>query len=180
MAAAVKAAATIDGAAIDAVEAWGDLVGGCYSVSLALRGGVAAAPALAEQILQSVQRVGRAPGGAGRADRAGERAAAVHGGSDAGSAARARSEPSGRRSYALTVDDVVRPTQPDGVLAFQFAAAPYRGRVRARLGGGRIAATACFANQRAPRACEAACTDILAHVRDVAPAPEPAAKGATK
>lgn len=173
IATAVRTAATADGTAIDAIDAWGDPVAGCYSVSLALRGGAAPAPAVADQILQSIQKANRAPGTAGSADR-----------SDAPSASSTKRAAAGARSgaaaYALTVDDVVRPTQPDGVLAFQFAAAPYHGRVRARLGAGRIAATACFANQRSPHRCEAACTDILVQVRDTAPVIEPAAKGATR
>jgi hypothetical protein len=61
----------------------------------------------------------------------------------------------------IAVRDVVRPAGPEGVLAFAFARSPYRGRVRARLGGGRIDAVACFANQREPGACDAACTRVL-------------------
>jgi hypothetical protein len=61
----------------------------------------------------------------------------------------------------LAVSDVVAPTGPDGVLAFAFAAAPYHGRLRARLAAGRIAAIACFANQREPAACAAACGRVL-------------------
>jgi hypothetical protein len=61
----------------------------------------------------------------------------------------------------LAPADIARPSGPDGALAFSFARPPYRGRVRAQLGGGRISAVACFGNQREPRACDAACTYVL-------------------
>ena len=134
IAGAVAKAAAADGVAIDRVEAWGDPAVGCYSVSLALHGGTAAAPVLADQVLESFQRVSRPRGG--------------------------------------SLDGIELPRQADGVLAFRFTAAPYRGGVRARLGNGRIAAIACFANQRAPLACEAACTGVLARL------PGPAASAA--
>jgi len=65
---------------------------------------------------------------------------------------------------ALAVDDLVRPSGADGVLAFQFAAPPYRGRVRAQLSSGRISAIACFRNHRTPAVCDAACADVLGRV----------------
>jgi len=61
----------------------------------------------------------------------------------------------------LAPTEVVRPIGPDGTLAFGFARPPYRGRVRARVGAGRIAAVACFANQREPLTCDAACRGVL-------------------
>jgi hypothetical protein len=61
----------------------------------------------------------------------------------------------------LSPSEIARPTEPDGVLGFGFARPPYRGRVRARLGGGRVSAVACFGNQREPVACDAACTRVL-------------------
>jgi len=61
----------------------------------------------------------------------------------------------------LIVKDVVAPTGDEGVLTLAFERGDHRGRLRARLGGGRIAALACFANQREPLACEAACTKLL-------------------
>jgi len=64
----------------------------------------------------------------------------------------------------LAPGDIVKPDGPDGVLAFAFARPPYRGRVRAQLGNGRIAATACFGNQREPTACHAACAQVLQEV----------------
>jgi len=61
----------------------------------------------------------------------------------------------------LSPADLVRPAGPDGTLAFSFARPPYRGRLRAQLGGGRIAAVACFGSQREPAACDAACARVL-------------------
>ncbi|HMG23886.1 MAG TPA: hypothetical protein VK607_21275 [Kofleriaceae bacterium] len=61
----------------------------------------------------------------------------------------------------LSPTEVVRPIGPDGTLAFGFARPPYRGRVRAKVGAGRISAVACFANQREPVACDAACRGVL-------------------
>ena len=62
---------------------------------------------------------------------------------------------------ALTVSDVVKPTAATGVLTLAFTRLPYRGRVRAQLGKGRIAAVACFANEREPLACQAICAQLL-------------------
>ena len=66
---------------------------------------------------------------------------------------------------ALAPADVVKPAGPDGELAFAFARPPYRGRIRARLGSGRISAVACFGNQREPQACDAACAGVLQGAR---------------
>ena len=120
-----------DGVTVDAVDAWGEPAIGCYAVWLALHGGAAGAPALAAQVLKSLGD----PGGP--------------------------REAGGGPREAIALDDVVTPSEPDGVLAFAFARPPYRGRVRAQLGSGRIAAIACFGNQREPSACEAACTRVL-------------------
>jgi hypothetical protein len=60
----------------------------------------------------------------------------------------------------ITVHDVVKPGA-DGVMSLGFERAPYRGRLRARLGAGTIAATACFANAREPAHCEATCAQVL-------------------
>lgn len=65
----------------------------------------------------------------------------------------------------LTFKDVAPPAGDAGVLALSFERGDHRGRLRARLGGGRIAALACFANQREPLACEAACTSFLGAIR---------------
>lgn len=133
IAAAVGAAAKADGVTIDSVDAWGEPANGCYAVWLALHGASGDAPALADQVLAGLSRP------AARAGRPKEAAAPGE----------------------LVVSELVKPTDRDGVLAFAFASAPFRGRVRARLGGGRITAVACFGNERAPRACDAACAGML-------------------
>lgn len=114
---AVAAATAGKGVALDAADAWGEPAAGCHAVWLALHGGTASAPVLAEQVLGSVA--------------------------------------------ALSPADLARPTAPEGVLAFSFARPPYRGRVRARLGAGRISAVACFGDGREPDACDAACRGVL-------------------
>jgi hypothetical protein len=125
IAAAVGAAAKADGVTIDAADAWGEPARGCYGVWLALHGGAAAAPALADQVLDSLR---------------------------------------GDRTAEVTIDDLVAPTTPAGVLAFQFRRATYRGRVRAQLDAGRIAAIACFGNEREPARCDADCAAVLGGV----------------
>jgi hypothetical protein len=65
------------------------------------------------------------------------------------------------KAWSGSIGEIVKPGPPEGVLAFAFARPPYRGRVRAHLGNGRITAIACFGNQREPAACEAACTRAL-------------------
>lgn len=64
----------------------------------------------------------------------------------------------------IAVRDVVKPGA-DGVLALAFERAPYRGRLRAKIGGDRVAALACFDNRREPKACEDACTSLLGVLR---------------
>jgi hypothetical protein len=61
----------------------------------------------------------------------------------------------------LQISELVKPAGPAGVLSLAFASAPYRGRVRAQLGAGRIDAVACFGNRRAPLACDRACVRVL-------------------
>jgi len=61
----------------------------------------------------------------------------------------------------MIVKDVAAPEGDEGVLTLAFERGDHRGRLRARIAGGRIATLACFANQREPRACEAACTTFL-------------------
>jgi len=131
IASAVTAAARADGVTIDAVDAWGEPARGCYAVWLELHGATAAAPALADDALASLQRAG-----------SGERAA-------------------GAPAAPLAIDELVKPTTAEGVLAFRFTRPPFRGRVRAQLGRGRVAAIACFGNQREPVDCEARCTRVI-------------------
>jgi hypothetical protein len=65
----------------------------------------------------------------------------------------------------LVVRDVAAPSGDEGVLALAFERGEHRGRLRARLGGGKITALACFANQREPAACEPACNGLLEAIR---------------
>jgi len=142
IATAAGAAAKADGVAIDAMDAWGEPALGCYALWLALHGPAQSAPILADQVLDGFM----AAVGPQKPKSPAERA--KH--------ARETDSPS-----KLSLDEVTKPSAPDGVLAFAFAVPPYRGRVRAQLGNGRIAAIACFGNQREPAACEAACTRLL-------------------
>jgi hypothetical protein len=120
---------------VEGAEAWGEPAMGCYAVWLALRAS-GTAEAVGKQVVAGFT------GAAGAADAAG---------SGSGSSSGAR----------LIVKDVVAPTGDEGVLTLAFERGDHRGRLRARLGGGKIAALACFANQREPLACEAACTKLL-------------------
>jgi hypothetical protein len=68
----------------------------------------------------------------------------------------------------ISITDVVKPTvktAESGVLSLAFARPPYRGRLRAQIGGpGKTAAyavLACFWNEREPLACEAACGQLV-------------------
>jgi hypothetical protein len=65
----------------------------------------------------------------------------------------------------ITIGDLVRPTALAEELSFSFARPPYRGRLRAHLGLGRITAAACFGNEREPVACDTSCTRVLHDVR---------------
>jgi hypothetical protein len=150
----VAAAARADGVTIDAVDAWGEPARGCYGVWLELHGGTAAAaPALADDALASLQHTAGPAGLPGLHSRA------------AGSAAPAAiGSPN-----PLVIDEVIKPTTAEGVLAFRFTRPPYRGRVRAELGRGRVAAIACFGNQREPVDCEARCARVIPGDGDGAP-----------
>ena len=83
----------------------------------------------------------------------------LHG--DAAAAADALADQVLGSAAVLSPSDVARPSGPDGTLGFSFARPPYRGRVRAQLGAGRISAIACFGNQREPVTCDAACNRVL-------------------
>lgn len=61
----------------------------------------------------------------------------------------------------ITTTNVVKPETGDGLVSMTFTRGPYRGRVRARIAAGKITTLACFANEREPVACEAACTALL-------------------
>jgi hypothetical protein len=66
-----------------------------------------------------------------------------------------------KQKRKVEIKDVVKPTAEEGVLALSFESAPYKGRLRARLGKGRITALACWSSQREPAACDQACTTLL-------------------
>jgi hypothetical protein len=130
------------GVEVDGAEAWGEPGMGCYAVWLALR-----ASGTAEAIAQQVV--------------AGFTAAAAGSGSGAKPAGSAAPERGGK----LVVKDVAAPSGEEGVLTLAFERGEHRGRLRARLGGGKITALACFANRREPVACETACTAFLGGLR---------------
>jgi len=70
----------------------------------------------------------------------------------------------GFAAAGIETTDVTAPGA-DGLMALGFAKAPYAGKLRARLGSGRIAALACFGNGREPKACERACEGVLGALR---------------
>ena len=167
IAAAVGAAAKAEGVTVDAVDAWGERADGCYAVWLALHGASGDAPALAEQVLAGLSKV-QVPRPGEPTARSKENAPAAHaaGSKETAPPAQAAGAPKGRRNEGaaageLAISELVKPAGREGVMAFTFAGAPFRGRVRAQLGGGRIAAVACFGNERAPVACDAACARVL-------------------
>ena len=69
-------------------------------------------------------------------------------------------DPKDKRKLEIT--DVVKPTADEGLLSLVFASPPYKGRLRARLGKGKIVTLACFSSEREPRQCESICTTVLA------------------
>ena len=69
----------------------------------------------------------------------------------------------GLAAEKVTASEVVQPGS-EPVLVATLERAPYRGKLRARLGDGRISALACLANPREPLACAAACAPLLGAV----------------
>lgn len=71
------------------------------------------------------------------------------------------------KSAGIAVRDVIAPTtSPRGVVALQFAQAPYQGVVRAALTEtGELEAVACAWNDREPTLCEASCAKFMAAVQ---------------
>jgi hypothetical protein len=67
----------------------------------------------------------------------------------------------GLAAAKVETSEVSAPTGDEGVLALRFGQGNLKGRMKAKLGSGKIAALACFANQREPKSCEAACTTML-------------------
>jgi len=74
----------------------------------------------------------------------------------------ARDVVEGLRTAKFTVAD-----QPvaDGMLEVGLERAPYKGRMRARVGEGAVTGLACIANQRDPAGCEAGCTALLGAIQ---------------
>ena len=86
---------------------------------------------------------------------------ALHG-SSGDAPALAKQVVDGLAAAKLETSEVSVPSTDDGVLGLRFAAqGGVKGRLKARLGGGKISALACFANPREPKACEATCTTML-------------------
>jgi hypothetical protein len=76
--------------------------------------------------------------------------------------------PAGSGSAApapFVVSDVVKPTAGEGLARLAVTHGGHRGKVSARLGGGRITLVACFANQREPASCEPGCNALLGAIR---------------
>jgi hypothetical protein len=169
IATAVDAAARAEGIAVDAADAFGQPALGCYAVRIALRGpdgADGAAPALADQVLAGFS-VGSPTAAAGPSTTAASSSTTAAGSSTTARPSKTAAGKAGGSAGAaptLSISDVVKPSDADGVLAFAFARPPYHGRVRAQLGHGRIAAVACFANEREPLACDAPCTQVLQRV----------------
>ena len=141
---------------VDGVEAWGETARGCYALWISLSAS-GSATQLADQVLAALANV-PGPDGKPRTNPAAPVGSTQPGAdrNDAGVAA----TPS-----RIDVRDAVKPSVDPGVLTLAFERAPYRGRLVARLGGGKIVALACFANEREPVACEAACTPMLGVVQ---------------
>ncbi len=53
----------------------------------------------------------------------------------------------------------------DGMFELAIERAPYKGRVRAQIGDGKLAGIACVANQRDPASCETPCKAMLGAVK---------------
>ena len=91
----------------------------------------------------------------------------------AGEGASAEQVLAGIAQQPLTTSNIVKPEGADGLVTLSFetpapaaaatapAATTYRGRLRARIAAGKITMLACFANDREPATCEAACSSLL-------------------
>jgi len=53
----------------------------------------------------------------------------------------------------------------DGVFELAIERTPYKGRLRAQVGDGKVAGLACVANQRDPASCEAPCKTMLGAIK---------------
>ncbi len=86
---------------------------------------------------------------------------ALHGGSG-GSETIAKEIVDGLAAEKFVVGD---PAVADGMFELAIERAPYKGRVRARVGDGKLAGIACVANQRDPASCETPCKTMLGAVQ---------------
>jgi hypothetical protein len=118
------------------VEAWGDQANGCYAVRID-NAGEGMAHAIAERIVEGL-------GGVVLKD------------------VRIPDEGSGSAAKLpglLTVSfERAAGAAGSGV---HGPASAYRGKLKAKVGGGRVVVLACFANERDPATCETACTTML-------------------
>ncbi|MDB4954606.1 MAG: hypothetical protein JWO36_2175 [Myxococcales bacterium] len=134
LATAVTNAAKTEHVTVDGSEAWGEPAMGCYGAWFSMRGGSAAPDVMAQQVLDDL---------APETERGRGIAPALAG---------------------IAIRDVVKPAAgaDRGTLSLAFTRDKYRGRLRAQLDStGRIAALACFWNEREPIACESACTGLV-------------------
>ncbi len=129
--------------AVEGTEAWAEPAMGCYAVWFAYRrDGVASA--IAERVVASF--------GAHGITTTDVRAPAT------GTGARAIAPLELRFARPAPVTGSAGSTERAGIDGLPAA---YTGRLRARLGTGRIELLACFASEREPGACEAACTTLF-------------------
>jgi len=83
----------------------------------------------------------------------------LHGGSDGADALGAQI------LEGLAAEKITTSPEPGDGFALAIERAPYKGKLRAQLGDGRITALACVANQRDPAACETGCKSLLGAIR---------------
>lgn len=179
--AAAATAALEDPTAIDGAQAWGEPALGCYAVWISMRGtGDAAAIGArivsglgGEPELVTSELVGPvATRGASDAKGAGAVGATqlltlafgrVHPPAGAGSPTR----PAVTGVAAVQgVGSAMVASSVAAAAAMGIAGPParYHGRLRAKIGGGRVILLACFASEREPVTCDAACGPLLGGV----------------
>jgi len=156
--AAAARAALGAGAEVEGAEAWGEPAMGCYAVWLAIRAS-GSAEAIGQQVVAGFTA---AAAGSGDGAKPAEPGATPAPESRPTPTPEPKPMPGPRSTI---IKDVAAPSGDEGLLTLAFERGDHRGRLRARLGGGRITALACFANQREPLACEAACTALLGGLR---------------
>ncbi|HEY4180105.1 MAG TPA: hypothetical protein VGM90_24855 [Kofleriaceae bacterium] len=61
----------------------------------------------------------------------------------------------------FATSDVVKPTAVPGTLTLAWKHGAYAGKLRAKIETDGMAMLSCFANDREPKSCEAACTSLL-------------------